>query len=272
MKKMLQQTIQDVVIETINEVDIKSIIKAEIERTTKRVADDLFGNYGDFRKELEAKLKEELRFNLSKLTIPDFGNLAIETVKAELLIIQHDEQERIAKEMQRKLNDLLGTHKEAITLRELQDVFAVSMFEEYIKDSLDSCSCDEYSSPTTLDEVLEILQDENPFTFILHEKEWGTHGRWCTSHMELNFELNKNTHNIFLHVNKENDHIGFYKAGEKNLYKISSIKINGIDVKKDGFVALDMIREDTEVKLVSRFINGALIDATDLACFDIAEE
>jgi len=276
MKEMLQSTIQEVVIETIKEVDIKSIIKDEIEKTTKRVADDLFGNYGDFRKQLEEKLKGELLFNINKLTVPDFGNFAIETVVSEIKKIEHEEKDRVAKETEKRLRELLGTHKEAIALKELQDVFAVSMYDEHIKDTLDTCYAEHQREPESLYDVLEILQDENPFELSLVEKEWGTYGKYCMTHIYMKFSHEKDEHHIELHVSRERDikktDDDFYQENEKNLYKILGISINGKSVNSEGFVALDMITEPTEEKLVSRFINGAMIDATDLADFELESE
>ncbi len=275
VKDILENSMKDIVLEAVKEVDIKGIMTKQIQEVTQNIARDMFGNYGEFRKELEAKLKDDLKFNIDKLKVPDFGNLAIETVIAEIKKVEYDEKDRVAKETEKRLREILGAHKDPVTLKTLQNTFALSMWKEHIKDSFDSCSCEEYDEPQDLEEIIERLNDENPFEFLLSEREWGTYGRYCTTHLYLKFEYEKYKHHIEVHIDRKRDvsnEDDFYIAEEKNIYKILGISIDGKSIKDNGFIALDSIREKTQETLVSRMINGALIDANDLAAFELVSE
>lgn len=281
MKEMLKNTIEETVIEAMQEVDIRAIIKAQVEHTTKRIANDIFGEYGDFKKEMQEHLKNTLTFNISKLSVPDFSAFAIETVRAELVKIQHEEKERIERKVLKNINELLGTHREPITLVELQDTFALEMYENFIKDKIhDGCQCEDYYEPENLYDVNDASEFlPCMFELKISEREWGTYGRYCTTHLLLSFKeergdkgggIDISVHISRQHENNETDG-DFYKKSAKNLYKILGVTVDGKDIKQDGLLLLQNIKSETVQAIVSRFINGAFIDATDIGAFELEE-
>ena len=279
MNDLLKSTIEELAIKSIKEIDIESIVKDKMAESVRRTVDNLFGSYSEFQKGVESKIKKDLQINLDALTIPDFGNLAIETVVSEIKKVEIEEQERVTKETEKRLREVFGASKEMITLKELEDTFIMSMWEEHIKDMMDDgCYCGDKDIPRDGEEVLEILDSNGEygsFEFTLTENEWGTYGTYCTSHLYLKFDLKNTKQIIEIHTSRKKgtgERSDFYNEKELNHYSILGISVNGKSMKKEGFISLKDVREDTEQKLVSRFINDSLIDCSELSNFELVED
>jgi hypothetical protein len=237
----------------------------------------MFGRYSDFQKELEDVVTKGLHLDLKKLTVPDLGSFVIETVVSEINKIKYEEKERVARETEKRIRELLGANKNNMTLKELEDLFAISMWDNYLKSHFeDDCYCGDRDEPQDLADVIELIDGEDYFEFELNEKEWGTYGRYCMTHLYLKFNYKKYDEYIEVHVSrkpqqKEEDS-EFYKEGKDNIYSILSMSINGKSIENEGFITLYNVTEKTAQGLLSRLINGGSIDCTELSNFELVSE
>lgn len=282
--KMLAQTMKDVIGDAMLEVDVKGIMIEHIEKTTKSIVGDMFGTYSDFSKSLEKKLAEDIDFNIKKISVPNFGQIAIDSVVAELSKAEVAEKEKIEKEVIKSITNFIGSKGEAVTLKMLADAFGADMWHYYIEDDLDSCHCEgDGIDNEDIDNVLEFLEyhDDYTFEFVIEEK---THdySTWSSTHTHINMIFTKKgevSHVISMYVSREKDenkketwdNHDAYNASHNNLYKILSVDINGKPINNEGTVVLPELRKDADQKVAGCFLNGTLIDANELGVFEVEE-
>lgn len=292
VKNILEDSMKQVVLDAVKDVDIKGIMTEQIKNTTEKIARDMFGSYGDFQKELEAKLKEEITFNINKLSVPNFGQIAVDTVSSTLAKLEIEEKDKIVKDTERRLQNFLGTHKEPVTLTQIENLFGEYCYKEYIEDS---CSCDngdDRFNSAYLSDVLEYIEyneEENEFQFTLLEREWtgSSLSNHCVTHLNMLFigksysgssNPAKEQYSISIHINRDkNDdesyaNDDFWKKDKRNCYKILGIDINGRNVSDGGTVLINSLENELEEVLVGAMMNGMFIDATKLSNFEIEQE
>ena len=283
-EKILEQTMRDVIGDAMLEVDVKGIMVAHIEKTTKSIVGDMFGAYSDFSKSLKKKLADDIDFNIKKISVPNFGQIAIDSVVAELYKAEVAEKEKIEKEVIKSITNFIGSKGEAVTLKMLADAFGADMWHYYISDDLDSCRCDNDSVDSEdIDSVLEFLEyhDDYTFEFVIEEKT-NDYSTWSSTHTHINMIFTKKgevAHAISMFVarkrddsnNETWDNHDKYNASHNNLYKIISVNINGKPINSEGTVVLSELRKNTDQKVAGCFLNGTLIDANELAVFEVKE-
>lgn len=283
---ILEQSMKEVVLEAVAEVNIKEIMAEQIKSVVESTARSMFSNYGEFSQQLETKLKGELQFNIDSISVPEFGELAISTVKAELAAIESEQAKQISLKAEERLRNFLGTHNKPIVLSELVDVFATEAWEDHIKYGDYSCSCDSFE-PRGADDLSEYLasnDSEYELAYILHERashfsSWDS----CTTHLIL--KLTKGTkpvHEISLHLNRERDEVNketyenddFYNSKHSNFYKIIGVEINGKSVSdsETSTIHLDRTNDRTTKQVLGCFMNKQLINANELGFVELEAE
>ncbi|MDY8095829.1 hypothetical protein UY456_22950 [Paenibacillus polymyxa] len=68
---------------------VEQVIKKQLETTIKKVVEEYFGTYGDFRKELENHVKEQLQIDMKKLGIGGYNLMVLNEVKSQLNAALH---------------------------------------------------------------------------------------------------------------------------------------------------------------------------------------
>jgi len=274
VKNILENTMKDIVLEAVKEVDVKGIMINQVKSVTESIARDIFSNYGDFSKELEKKLKKEISFNIDRISVPNFGEIAIGTVKAELHNIEIEQKEKLEKRTSKRLRQLLGNGKENITCTEIENMFAqviYSKIEYYLNDD---CSCGDRPSVSTFEDLKEIGEyylNDFEITSTLEEKSMNWSASWnaCTSHLILQAKYNgKIIYNISIHLDRQRDKEAgedytdddYFMDGRKNIYKILSVEVNGKRFEEDGTVFLTRASNNLEQILLSSYLNGVKLD------------
>lgn len=191
----------------------------------------------------------------------------------ELGKIELENKSEIQLKATQRLRRMLGHGKENITCKDIENNFAVAIYEE-LKYSFDSCSCDEFREPETFSDLVELAEHQlNDFeiTSTLEQKSrnWGSDWNSCTSHLVLNAKhKGKIIYNISLHIDRQRDEEAnetykdddYYLDGRKNIYKILGVEVNGKNLQDDGTIFLDKLSNKLEEILLGSYINGVSID------------
>lgn len=283
VQNILSMSMEKIVKDAILEIDIKGIMVKQIQKVTENIASNMFSEYSEFSKLLEAKVKSEISFNIDKISVPDFGRIAIASVEAELKNIEMKESEKFAKIISRRLNNLLLVKdSDRLTSNDLIETFAADCYENHLTDEIDSCQCD-FREPEDYSDILELMEyqlDGYSFEFYLMERSrnWGSDWKACTSHLIM--ELHKDSKivtaiNLQVDREKQKDEDwedgDYYKSGSDkiNTYKIVGVEVDGKLVNKEGTFLIRSIRGDAAQKMTSALLNDVIIDCTDLSGFEI---
>ncbi len=282
VESILENTMHDIIIDAIKEVDIKGIMVKQITDITQNIARDIFSNYGDFQKELKEKIAKELSFNIDTISVPEFGKLAIDSVQAELLKIEEKESQNLQKQLTSRLANLLGTKDTPILLKDLCDKFAMSVYEEHVKYKLNSCQDYDVTDLESLNELIENNSDhELEFTIQERQRNWGS--EWKAYSVAMLFEYkykDKIVYAINLIVDRQRDtetneshwDDDRWRSTSKNLYIIKDVEINGKSITTDGSIYLKGLREDVEQLVGGCLLNETLVDANNLYYFEIDQD
>ncbi len=293
VKNILEESMKDIVLDAVKKVDIQGIMQKEIESTVRSIAHDIFREYGDFGKELQEKLKKEMSFNVSTISVPNFGSIAVDTVSAELSKFEHEEADKIRKSTEQRLKAFLGKYDEKVTLKEIEDLFGAFVYEEYLKDD---CSCEMRDfNPEYFDNVREFLEynsDYSEIKLIMHEREttWSSISNTYITHLNMSYEgkdltnsfddKSKERYSISLHIGRQRNKDEKYEDDKQcwlykkdNHYSIIGMEINGQSIERErGTLMLDRLVNPHEQLLASVFMNNRLIDASSLSNFEIEQE
>ena len=273
-KNILEESMKDIVLEAVKEVDIKGIMTAQIKSVTESIARDMFCNYGDFRKELETKLKKEITFNIDNISVPNFGEIAIDTVKAELSNMELENKEDIEKRTSQRLSELLGNGKENITCTYIEDSFAKIIYKELEYKMDDNCRCGDEPSINTFGDLLDLAEynlSDFEMTSTLEQKSrnWGADWNACNTDLVLNVKYkDANIYNIALKLDRVRDKEAgedfkdddYFVEDRKNIYTIISVEVNGESLHKDGTIYLKKASTKLEQMLLTSYLNGVKID------------
>lgn len=284
IKEVLNQTIQETVLAQIDPEIIKDVINKQLVRTIENVASEIFGGYhSDFKETLKGVILEECKINLQTFKIPDFNRLALDTIQNEFKKYEIENKEKILKDALETIT-VLTRDVEEISLKELQNTFAQEIIVEFESDLFedDSCRCDgEQDKPITYAELQEYLYDHTDYSIetILHQREWGTFGRYCSTNLKINFlngtdiksHINMSIRRKISEVNNEShsDDYCFYNAEHTNIYSVSDIEFNKEKLVKEGHVVLNKLN-GFEKYLTSLEINKVKINMNP--CFDLEIE
>lgn len=274
IENLLESSIKEVALNSIKDIDIKSIFIRQIEEVTVSIARDMFSSYGDFSKLLKNKLKKELDFSVNQIKVPQFGKLTLDTITSNLKKYEIEHIEKATKEAEETIRKILGLRKDPVSASFIEDEFLKIVFERcFDQGDIEHMEYDK-------DSTAEHFSDNIEMNFI--DKEWGR-GAWYSSHLTICLEPDKNSGidelKIDLHLSKEkNDkgssdkYVEYYKNNDKipQLYSILSIKIDGEDIARNSTNAINIDGANTELAktLLSVFVNGSTIDLTKLDYID----
>ncbi|OMF72512.1 hypothetical protein BK143_09600 [Paenibacillus peoriae] len=110
---------------------VEDVIKKQLEVTIKKVVEEYFGSYGDFRKELEKQVKEQLQIDMNKLGISGYNLMVLNEVKSQLETAIHIQGVQKIKENMEKM--LVGIKPE-YKLSELVEAMKKDENEDHDKD------------------------------------------------------------------------------------------------------------------------------------------
>lgn len=113
---------------------VEKIVKDRLQATLKNVVDDMFGSYGDFRKQLEKEVQSKLNINLDKLDIGGYNLMVLNEVKSALDLAMHIQGTEKIKE---HLQELLVGAKSEYKLSELIELFKEEENEDHEHDGDD---------------------------------------------------------------------------------------------------------------------------------------
>ena len=282
IKNILECSMKDVVLEAVAGADIKGIMANQIKEVTNSIARDMFGNYGDFRKELEKKLQKEVAFNLDRLSVPNFGEIAVDAIQAELGLIELENKADIQLKATQKLRNFLGSNKETITCLDLENEFATFLKDE-LSDEFDcSSAMEEIQGLDELNNSTEYMSSEVEITSVLTEKT-SQYSSWksCTTHLIFSCKKDDEClYEVSMHLNRQRDEEAgetysdddYFVEDRKNLYSIIGIQINGRSIDESGTLFLKTIRNELEQMALNSFINGVKIDMNKRSLTEIEEE
>jgi len=280
IKNILEESMHDVIIDAIKDVDIKGIMKKQIELVTEGIARDMFSSYGDFQKELQEKIKKEVSFNIDNLSVPNFGQLAIDSIQAELKKVESDEMVKFEKGVANRIASLFGTNNETLTLDKLQNAFGYAMYQEHLEYEFDGCQFNDLNFES-LDELIEEISNRGlnyEFVFTLQERDrnWGSDWDAVTTHIIMEFKKDDKIINaINLHISRESQKgesyrtYSRYNPHSENIYKVIGVEINGKNIMKDGTIILTQLNNEAEQLTSSMLLNSTLLDCTNLFDFEI---
>lgn len=274
VQDILENSLKEIVIESIKEVDIKGIFAKQINSVVDSIARDMFREYGDFGKLLKEKLNEEVTFNLREITVPQFGHIAAEIVKGTLEKVEIDEKEKIEKMIVHNINEYLGTKKESLKAKDLVELFYKYVYEEE-QYSFD-CSCGGEPSDSqdffdlfdayNIETKLQLLETDDTYKWS-YSKEGD-----CNAHLIFEYEKDRKTkYGLKLRINRIQDDNDdkkksddFWRRESPNKYRVQSIKSSSYTIDNTGLVKYSDLENDLERILMGAFHNELILDLSDL--------
>jgi len=282
VSSILESSMEDIVKEAITKVDIEEIFVKQIRHVVDRIATDMFSTYGPFKDSLDKKLKEAIDINIDKISVPEFGNLAVSLIDAEFAKIERKEEKRLGQMITKRITELTNTDSSTLKLGELQKIYYKVMFDEFIKHTMD-CSCDNEFNPDDEDEVVDYMQSLGEYnsdftcslTFVEKSMNWGSDWKACSTNIGMAFEKGgKVQYELIVKLDrvrqkdeKYNDD-DYWRESADNHYKITDVLINGKSINEGGSIYLSGLDYELEEKFASMFLNGALLDCNDLEEFE----
>ena len=282
VKNILESSMEDIVKNAITKVDIEGIFKKQIEHVVSTIAHDMFSVYGPFKESLDKKLKSEIDINIDKISIPEFGNIAVHIIESEFEKIERKEEKRLGQLITKRITELTNTDKSTLKLKDLQDIYYKVMFDEFVKHTLD-CSCDMNFNPDDDEDVINYMYNLGEYnstfnctlSFVEKSMNWGSDWKACSTNLNLSFsrdgkiqyELIVKLDRVRQEGEKYNDD-DYHRSGADNYYKITDVLINGKSVNQGGSIYLNGLDYELEEKFASMFLNGALLDCNDLEEFE----
>lgn len=288
VQKILEQSMHDIIIASVGNVDITGIFAKQIEKVVESIAHDMFREYGEFGKLLKEKLQKEIEFNINEISVPHFSEIANEIVQVELDRISKEDTEKLTTTIKNKISMFLGKSDDIITNQELGRMF----YKEVIKEYMDtSCVCEdspELDSMSDFSYLFENISNQgSEIEFTLHERSWDasySDRKYCISHLNMCYTQNKKStgnkdrYSISLHIHRkrdiENDEperlYDFWKKGFKNNYQIVGIEINGVYLNSS--LSYMNLNNKLEEKLIAIKLNNSLINLDDLSYFEHEQE
>lgn len=274
VQDILENSLKEIVIESIKEVDIKGIFAKQINSVIDSIARDMFREYGDFGKLLKEKLNEEVTFNLREIKVPQFGHIAAEIVKGTLEKIEIDEKEKIEKLIVHNINEYLGTKKDSIKAKDLVQLFCEYVYHEehYSFD----CSCGDEPRDSgdffeafdhyNIETKLQLLETDDKYKWS-YSKEGD-----CNVHLVFEYEKDRKTKyglNLSIYrIQDDNDDKkksdNFWRKESPNKYRIVSIKSSSYTIDREGMVKYSDLENDLERILMGAFHNSVILDLSDL--------
>ncbi|WP_409346799.1 hypothetical protein [Paenibacillus sp. MBLB4367] len=116
----LNKIVNEAMVSIQQEGFVEKVVKDRLQETLKKVVDDMFGSYGDFRKQLENEVKDKLKINLDKLDLGGYNLMVLNEVKAALDKAMHIQG---AEKIKEHLEELLTAAKPEYKLSELIEMF-----------------------------------------------------------------------------------------------------------------------------------------------------
>jgi len=282
VSSILESSMEDIVKEAITKVDIEGIFVKQINHVVERIANDMFSSYGPFKDSLDKKLKEAIDINIDKISVPEFGNIAVSLIDAEFSKIERKEEKRLGQMITKRITELTNTDSSTLKLGEIQKIYYKVMFDEFIKHTID-CSCEtDFNSDdegNVLDYMLELSEYNTEFecnlTFVEKSMNWGSDWKACSTNIGMSFmrgskiqyELIVKLDRVRQKDEKYNDD-DYWREGVDNHYKITDVLINGKSVNDGGSIYLKGLDYELEEKFASMFLNGALLDCNNLEEFE----
>lgn len=80
----LNKIVNDSLVELEKEGFVEKVVKERIGETIKKIVDDVFRSYGDFGKNLESHIKENLNVNFKNLKLEGYNALVLTAIKEQL--------------------------------------------------------------------------------------------------------------------------------------------------------------------------------------------
>ncbi len=282
VQNILETSMEDIVKDAITKVDIEGIFIKQINQVVERIASDMFSSYGPFKESLDTKLKEAIDININKISVPEFGNLAVSIIDAEFAKIERKEEQRLGQMITKRIAELTNTDSGTLKLLELQDIYYQVMFEEFVKYRME-CSCDSDFNPDDRDDVINYMQSlsehsseyECSLTFIEKSMNWGSDWKACSTNLNMAFKRDdKIQYELIVKLDrvrqkdeKYNDD-DYWRNSADNHYKITDVLINGKSINDGGSIYLNGLDYKLEEKFAAMFLNGALLDCNDLEEFE----
>lgn len=158
---------------------VEDVIKKQLESTIKRVVEEFFGTYGDFRKELEKQVKDQLQIDMKKLGISGYNLMVLNEVRSQLNTALHIQGVQKIKE---NMEEMLVGVKSEYKLSELIEAMKKDQNEDHERDG---------------EEIALILEgEEDGYRHIYIDPEGQSRESWRS-------EKSKYSYKYQLHLDKE---------------------------------------------------------------------
>lgn len=282
IENIMESTLENIVKDAILKVNIEEIMIKQVEKVVEQIASDMFSNWGPFKDSLEKKFRKDIDINIDKITVPEFGNLAAHLIEAEFAKVERQEEKRLGKLITKRIAELTRTDNDPIKLLEIQNVFYVVMFDEFIKHTLD-CSCEIDFNPDDRDNIIDYMEEIKEYnsdfdyelTFIEKSMNWGSDWKACHTNLHICFKRKeKIVYELIVKIDRVrqegetyNDD-DYWRSGADNFYKVTDVFVNGKSINSDGSIYLNGLDYELEEKFAGMFLNGALLDCNNLANFE----
>lgn len=130
----LNKIVNEAMVSIQQEGIVEKIVKDRLQDTLKKVVDDMFGSYGDFRKQLESEVKNKLNINLDKLDLGGYNLMVLNEVKSSL---DRAMQIQGIEKIKEHLDELLTGAKSEYKLSEIIEKFKEEANEDHEYDGED---------------------------------------------------------------------------------------------------------------------------------------
>ncbi|MGG1651363.1 hypothetical protein [Paenibacillus sp. NRS-1780] len=124
----LNKIINNTLAEIQHEGFVEQVVKKRVQETITKIVDDVFGTWGDFKKNLEKEVESSLKVNFSELGLSGYNQLVLSTVKESLDQALHIQG---VEKMKERMDDLLSNAKPEYKLSELIKEFKESVNEDH---------------------------------------------------------------------------------------------------------------------------------------------
>lgn len=281
IQNILENSLKEIVIESIKEVDIKGIFAKQINSVVDSIARDMFREYSDFGKLLKEKLNEEITFNLREIKVPQFGHIAAEIVKGTLEKVEIDEKEKIEKLIVHNINEYLGTKKESLKAKDLAQLFCEYVYNEEHYSFDYSCGDEprdagdffEAFDHYNIETKLQLLETDDTYKWSYSKK--GD----CNTHLVFEYEKDRKTkYGLNLRINRikddnddKNESDDFWRKESPNKYRIMSIKSSLYTIDGTGLVKYSNLESELERVLMGAFHNDIVLDLSDLDYIELEQ-
>lgn len=282
IKESLNQTIQEIALEAIDKDMVKEIIVKQMQSAVNDVARDIYCSYkSEFQETLKSHILEQVKINVGAIQLTDLRKATLDLIKSEFEKIEIENKERVLEETLKTIREITYNNQE-VKVSNIQDAFVkyiIAKHSDDMDEGFDYCSCDDYNVKKledieTYKELVDKFYDVDSDYSIkteLHEREWGSHGTYYSTHLNIYFlENGSKIESLSLHIGR----VGLLEESyddNKSPYKLLGIDFSGGEVIEDGKIPtrdLDPVKKF----LASLYLNKTPININSLDGIEYIQE